>query len=93
MNSIVFNKDCMEVMKGYQDKYFDLAIVDPPYGLGDRLVKGGAKGGMGSLKRLADNKVENWDIIPDKSYFIELFRISKNQIICGKVHQFAQHLS
>ena len=83
MQSIVYNKDCMEVMKGYHDKYFDLAVVDPPYGLGDRLVKGGAKGGMGSLRRLADDKVENWDIIPDRSYFIELFRISKNQIIWG----------
>ena len=70
-------------MKEYPDNYFDLAIVDPPYGLGDRLVNGGKKGGMGSLRKLADNKVEEWDIKPDKGYFTQLFRISKNQIIWG----------
>jgi len=70
-------------MKEYPDNYFDLAIVDPPYGLGDRLVNGGKKGGMGSLRKLADNKVEEWDIKPDKEYFTQLFRISKKQIIWG----------
>jgi site-specific DNA-methyltransferase (adenine-specific) len=83
MGSTVFNEDCMTVMARYPDKYFDLAVVDPPYGLGDRLVKGGAKGGMGSLRKLADNKVENWDVIPDEHYFNELFRVSKKQIIWG----------
>jgi len=40
--SVVFNEDCMEGMKRYPDKYFDLAIVDPPYGLGDeKLTNGG----------------------------------------------------
>jgi site-specific DNA-methyltransferase (adenine-specific) len=73
----------MELMARYPDNYFDLAIVDPPYGLGDRLVKGGAKGGMGSLRKLADDKVEHWDIAPNKEYFNELKRVSKNQIIWG----------
>ena len=71
--------DCMNVMKKYEDNHFDLAIVDPPYGLGNKLKpRGGifnnSFGGMGS---------ENWDIAPDKKYFDELFRISKNQIIWG----------
>ena len=62
-----------------QDKQFDLAIVDPPYGLGNKLKpRGGifnnSFGGMGS---------ENWDIAPDKKYFDELFRVSKNQVIWG----------
>jgi site-specific DNA-methyltransferase (adenine-specific) len=77
------NCDCMELMAQFKDKHFDLAIVDPPYGLGDRLVKGGAKGGMGSLRKLADDKVEQWDIAPNKEYFDELKRVSKNQIIWG----------
>ncbi len=83
IESKAYNMDCMEGMKSFPDKHFDLAIVDPPYGLGDRLIKGGAKGGMGSLKNLADNKVGKWDKIPDKEYFIELKRVSKKQIIWG----------
>ena len=80
----VFNEDCMVTMARYPDNYFDLAIVDPPYGLGDRLVKGGAKGGMESLSNLADDKVTTWDDeIPKPEYFKELQRVSKNQIIWG----------
>ena len=89
----ITNEDNMELMSRYPDKYFDLAIVDPPYGLGDRLVKGGAKKSMGSLKKLADNKVVNWDNeIPPKEYFDELFRVSKNQIIWGG-NYFLDYLS
>ena len=74
----------MELMARYEDNYFDLAIVDPPYGLGDRLVKGGDKGKMGTLRNLADNKVTTWDNeIPTPKYFTELQRVSKNQIIWG----------
>jgi site-specific DNA-methyltransferase (adenine-specific) len=80
----LFHADCMEIMKQYPDKYFDLAIVDPPYGLGDRLVKGGAKGGMGTMRNLADDKVTTWDDkIPPPEYFTELQRVSKKQIIWG----------
>lgn len=68
----------MVLMARYPDKYFDLAIVDPPYGLGDSVVNSG-----GRFKRY-ENKNGNWDNnIPDKNYFEELFRISKNQIIFG----------
>ena len=80
----ITNEDNMELMSRYPDKYFDLAIVDPPYGLGDRLVKGGAKGKMGTMRNLADKKVTTWDDkIPQPEYFIELKRVSKNQIIWG----------
>ena len=79
MQSIVYNKDCMEVMKGYQDKYFDLAVVDPPYGIG--MDKKNAH------KTIRDNPkwpVSEWDnATPNKEYFIELMRVSKNQIIWG----------
>tara|TARA_R110002020_G_scaffold52398_2_gene147259 strand:+ start:460 stop:1068 length:609 start_codon:yes stop_codon:yes gene_type:complete len=70
--------DCMNVMKKYDDNHFDLAIVDPPYGLGSKVVNSG-----GRFKRY-ENKNGNWDnAIPDKEYFDELFRVSENQIIWG----------
>ena len=88
----LLNCDCMEYMATVPDKYFDLCVVDPPYGLGDRLVKGGARGGMGSLRKLADDKVTDWDSkIPSPEYFTELQRVSKNQIIWGG-NYFLDHL-
>ena len=80
----ITNEDNMLLMARYPDNHFDVAIVDPPYGLGDRLVKGGAKGGMGTMRNLADDKVTTWDDkIPPPEYFTELQRVSKNQIIWG----------
>lgn len=77
--SEVYNMDCLEGMKQYPDKYFDLAIVDPPYGL----LKDSSNG-RGKLKnRIFNGNIEHWDKAPDKSYFDELFRVSKNQIIWG----------
>lgn len=76
--SQVTNEDCMELMSRYPDKYFELAIVDPPYGLGESVVNSG-----GRFKRYY-NKNGNWDNkTPNEIYFNELFRISKNQIIWG----------
>ena len=72
------NQDCLEAMRQMTDNQFDLAIVDPPYGLGKAVVNSG-----GRFKRY-ENKNGNWDTdIPSKEYFDELFRISKNQIIWG----------
>lgn len=74
MESNVYNIDCMEGMKQYPDKYFDLAVVDPPYGIAR----------FGNRIELNKNaKINKWDIKPDKTYFDELFRISKAQIIWG----------
>ena len=75
------NIDCMIGMKEYPDKYFDLAIVDPPYGIGDRLVDGGGTNAM--IRFQSDYYSKSWDVAPNKNYFNELFRVSKNQIICG----------
>ena len=78
MNNIAFNMDCMEGMKQYPDKYFELAIIDPPYGL--------ERHQRGSLRIDKSGKSENgllWDIAPTQDYFDELFRVSKNQIIWG----------
>ena len=77
MLSDVFNMDCMEGMKQYPDKYFDLAIVDPEYGID------AANMTMGTGKNRLYTK-KDWDKHPaSKAYFEELFRVSKNQIIWG----------
>ncbi len=86
-NSTVYNMDNMEFMRGVEDKYYDLAVVDPPYGVGmDRENKsmGLHKHGIWKNKKLKGYQKKDWDSsIPAPEYFIELFRISKNQIIWG----------
>ena len=69
--------DCMDFMRDIPDGYYELAIVDIPYGLGDKLTQGGT---WASKYKKGD---ANWDKLPNKEYFIELFRISQNQIIWG----------
>jgi site-specific DNA-methyltransferase (adenine-specific) len=82
--SEVTNEDCMEGIARYPDKYFDLAIVDPPYGIGED--GGDKKRGTKSIKTPIYNK-KNWDSEPPKiEYFNELLRVSKNQIIFGANH-------
>ena len=79
----ITNEDNMVMMSRYPDKYFDLAIVDPPYGLGKRTTDGGSKKNT-QTKFMSDIRRSNWDdSIPRKEYFEELFRVSKNQIIWG----------
>jgi len=74
----LINCDCMDYMATCKDKQFDLAIVDPPYGI-DVNMNAGRK--AGEVKKFEE---KNWDKgIPDKKYFNELFRVSKNQIIWG----------
>lgn len=70
----------MELMSRYEDNYFDLAIVDPPYGLGKKTTSGG--GGKNTQSEKWDD--HEWDnAIPTDKYFIELKRVSKNQIVWG----------
>ena len=74
----VYLMDCMEGMKGTPDNWYDLAVVDPPYGIGVNMNMGRRKG-MGTKHT---NK--NWDnTAPLVEYFTELFRVSQNQIIWG----------
>ena len=75
---LFFNADNMEIMKQYPDKYFDLAIVDPPYGIGDKF-KGGKTGKM-NFNEVVE---KDWDKVPPMEYWDELFRVSKNQIVWG----------
>lgn len=72
-NIEITNENNLDLMKRYSDKYFDLAIVDPPYGIGIS---------KNPVRQMHKNK--DWDNeIPSKQYFDELFRVSKNQIIWG----------
>ena len=103
--NVAYNMDCMEAMRQMPDNAFDLAVVDPPYGIGADNFKNGAGAskdggklystavkmknrlntGSGKLKnRLLNQSDCNWDSEPpQKEYFNELFRVSKNQIIWG----------
>lgn len=88
MKSEVFNEDCMIGMARYPDKYFELAIVDPPYGIGCmsmNYTKSGAirTHGYAAANRRDYRKQGQWDVAQKKEYFTELFRVSKNQIIWG----------
>lgn len=104
-----YNMDCMDGMKEFPDQYFDLAVVDPPYGINapnmsmgsnkkrkgknqypgistaEKIRKGRLNQGSGKLKKRALNTMDcSWDSEPpDKSYFEEIFRVSKEQIIWG----------
>jgi site-specific DNA-methyltransferase (adenine-specific) len=81
------NTDCMDFMRNIPDKYYDLAIVDPPYGIGE----GSAKIHSRHPSQLK-YKAKDWDnYAPNVNYFIELQRVSKNQIIWGANH-FIQNI-
>jgi len=75
----ITNEDCMELLKRTPDNFYSLSIIDPPYGIDDKLQfhdTGTTKNKMYGKKR--------WDTaIPSKEYFNELMRVSKNQIIWG----------
>jgi site-specific DNA-methyltransferase (adenine-specific) len=81
------NGDNMEFMKGVPDKYYDLAIVDPPYGINADTKNNGKNSDRHektSLAKINTYKKTNWDsAIPTEEYFTELKRISKKQIIWG----------
>jgi site-specific DNA-methyltransferase (adenine-specific) len=85
----ITNEDNMLLMARYPDNYFDLAIVDPPYGINadkpsEKPIKILQKNGIFLNVKRADYNHKNWDDVPaDNNYFNELFRVSKNQIIWG----------
>ena len=80
----LLNCDCMEYMATVPDKYFDLAIVDPPYGI--NVAKTGKVGGN-NAGRVKDYGAKEWDKQPpNDEYFRQLFRVSKNQIVWGANH-------
>lgn len=86
----LYNEDCLQGMKRYPDKFFELAIVDPPYGIGEGNKKNKTRSsytGFGDKKtwvKAKDYGGGEFDFsIPEPDYFLELKRVSKNQIIWG----------
>ena len=83
-----YNMDCMDAMKQFPDKFFDLAVVDPPYGIGCMTMnytKSGAiktQGHPAAFRRDYRKQAE-WDVKPEKSYFQQLLRVTQKQIIWG----------
>jgi len=75
-NCTLYHCDCMDLMKQYPDKHFEIAIVDPPFGIGQDWKK------RNKGTKFIDTTYKN-EHIPDRAYFNELFRVSKNQIIFG----------
>ena len=86
-NSEVYNMDCVAGMKHYPDKYFDLAIIDPPYGIDAASDKrGDTQFGKAAAKSKSYGQ-KDWDkTAPNLEYFCELYRVSKNQIVWGANH-------
>ena len=87
----LYHADCMEALKEFPDQFFDLAIVDPPYGIGVMSMNY-TKGGVPRVRTGNDHSVakrrdyrrfSDWDVRPGREYFDELFRVSKKQIIWG----------
>jgi site-specific DNA-methyltransferase (adenine-specific) len=80
----VTNEDNMELMARYPDNYFDLAIVDPPYGINFGEFNRTNKASDGTRYKANKYKQSNWDdSIPNDEYFKELIRVSENQIVWG----------
>ena len=80
--TVAYNTDCMEYMATLPDKAFHLAIVDPPYGIGANKRRGNT--GKNSHIKQKEYHEGDWDSeIPNKYYFDELFRVSRNQIVWG----------
>ena len=91
----LLHMDCMDYMRGLPDKAFDLAIVDPPYGIGADIAQNemALKNRVSNGGRWKEYKKTNWDnSVPNENYFNELKRISVNQIIFGG-NYFPLHLA
>lgn len=88
--NIAYNMDCMEAMKAMPDKCFDLAVVDPPYGIGESGEKNYTRGKLAIAKDYKPFSGKDLEP-PPAEYFRELQRVSKNQIIWGGNH-FADRL-
>ena len=82
----LIHMDCMDYMRGLPDNAFELAIVDPPYGLGDEKL---TSGGTWAAKYKKGDCA--WDVAPEAEYFGQLRRVSKNQIVWGG-NYFSHHM-
>jgi site-specific DNA-methyltransferase (adenine-specific) len=88
----ITNEDNMLLMARYPDKYFDLAIVDPPYGIHNKITNNGNLTQSKGNKFAINYDKKQWDKFrPINDYWEELLRVSKNQIVCGG-NYFAEKL-
>jgi site-specific DNA-methyltransferase (adenine-specific) len=86
----ITNEDNMELMARYEDNHFDLAIVDPPYGIDSKISTVSSLNKGNKFAQLYNEK--RWDKFrPENDYWCELLRVSKNQIVCGG-NYFAEKL-
>ena len=85
--------DSLQALKGYADNHFDVAIVDPPYGIEDKISIGGGSHTKTKTKfhNLYSENGKKWDVRPSKEYFTEVQRVSKNQVFFGG-NYFAENL-
>ena len=88
-NIKLYNADCMEVMKTFKDKQSELAIIDPPYGIGEDGSKNHTRGKLAAPKNYKPYSGNDKEP-PPTDYFKELFRISKNQIVWGANHYISR---
>lgn len=88
-NIKLYNADCMEVMKTFKDKQFGLAIIDPPYGIGEDGSKNHSRCKIATSKNYKAYSGNDKEP-PSADYFKELFRISKNQIVWGANHYISR---
>lgn len=90
----ILNVDCMEYMAGLEDNAFELAIVDPPYGIGEGAkIRENTKSDKWAAPAQKKHNPKAWDSAPpSKAYFVELMRVSKNQIIWG-ANYYPEHLN
>jgi len=87
---LAFNMDCLEAMQRLEDNAFDLAVVDPPYGIGVQSMNFTRSGPRivartVAAKRRDYRRTDEWDIKPPQEYFDQLFRVSKKQVIWGGI--------
>ena len=86
MENRAFNMDCLEAMREMPDLFFDLAVVDPPYGIGENGSKAASRRKLASTVEYEPFEGQDKEP-PPAEYFKELVRVSKNQIIFGAFHK------
>ena len=89
--SVVYNEDCVEALKRFSDNYFDVAIVDPPYGFENKTTRKETTLNTGNKFAIRYNGKDWNNQTPNEEYWKQLFRVSKNQIVCG-ANYFTEYL-
>lgn len=81
--SEVRNQDCLEYMRSLPDKFFHMAVADPPYGFGNVVADGARFGGRFKRYNKGTTDMNQWDTAPSSDFFTELLRVSEHQVVWG----------